>query len=194
MFARMHSEVTIKHIDVIHPKEGLQIFAHLLEQNPTQLAVVGANWRQLPPLPLLSNLTAGQADHIDHIREQDPSAEANTILLELLLADPSERQAMMETQLAQMVARVLQLDAARLEVRKPLSTLGMDSLMAVELREKIKHYLGLNVSMATLFTASVRQIAEQLTEELEEDDDRLGELLAEIEELSMDEVEALLQA
>ena len=191
MFARLDSEVKQQVMAVIPPKEGMRIFAHLLEQNPTQIAVVRANWQYMPPSTLLSELVVEQAE-----RGAEPAAsdEANMMMLELLLAPPAEREAIIEAELAEMVSKVLQLDPSRLTGRKPLASLGMDSLMAVELRQQIERGLGLSVSMASLFTASVAELAAQLADQLAGDDDKLAELLSEIEALSMDEVEELLEA
>jgi hypothetical protein len=63
--------------------------------------------------------------------------------------------------------------------------------MAVELKSAIEEKVGLSVSMADLFTASMAQLSERLESQLE-NDERLVRALEEIEQLSLDEVTSLL--
>ena len=65
------------------------------------------------------------------------------------------------------MARVLGLSASRLDVQQPLSNLGLDSLMAVELKNRIAADLGVNVPMVKFLQGlSVAQAATQLLDQL----------------------------
>ena len=63
--------------------------------------------------------------------------------------------------------------------------------MAVELKNSIEADLNLSVSLADLFTGSVSRLVENLDAQLR-NDERLAGALAEVEQLSMDEVLAQL--
>ena len=54
-----------------------------------------------------------------------------------LAAEPAARHRLLRSYLSEQVARVLGLSASRLDVEQPLSNLGLDSLMAVELKNRI---------------------------------------------------------
>jgi acyl carrier protein len=91
--------------------------------------------------PLLADLYAGQVPTVNgqhHLRDV------------LLGARPGkQRHAMLEQYVVDQVARVLGLDASRVDVQRPFSALGLDSLMALEFRNRLD--AGLDVRLpATL--------------------------------------------
>jgi amino acid adenylation domain-containing protein/thioester reductase-like protein len=68
----------------------------------------------------------------------------------LLNTDPVNRQKVLENFLQRQAARVLGMDPARLALNQPLDTLGLDSLMAMELKNSLEIKLGLQLSIASL--------------------------------------------
>ena len=81
--------------------------------------------------------------------------------------NPRERQRLLQSYLGEQVARVLGLSASRLDVQQPLSNLGLDSLMAVELKNRIAVDLGVNVPMVKFLQGpSVEQAAAQILDQL----------------------------
>ncbi|MFF1902984.1 type I polyketide synthase [Kitasatospora sp. NPDC058218] len=90
-----------------------------------------------------------------------PSAE------ELLRAPAGERVATLITRLASSVRAALGSRAAAVDPDVPLSGLGLDSLMAVELRNEISSRLGITVTVADFLKgATLRSLAEQVAGEL----------------------------
>jgi acyl carrier protein len=78
-----------------------------------------------------------------------------------------ERQRLLQSYLSEQVARVLGLPASQLDVQQPLSNLGLDSLMAVELKNRIAVDLGVNVPMVKFLQGfSVAEAATQILEQL----------------------------
>jgi NAD(P)-dependent dehydrogenase (short-subunit alcohol dehydrogenase family)/acyl carrier protein len=79
-----------------------------------------------------------------------PAKPKNTQLLEAFtLATAAERNALLERFVREQLAAILRLDPKRIELRAPLRTLGIDSLMSLELRNRLESALGLELS-ATL--------------------------------------------
>ncbi|RPJ23010.1 MAG: amino acid adenylation domain-containing protein, partial [Chloroflexi bacterium] len=68
----------------------------------------------------------------------------------LSATEPAARQKVLEDFLQRQAARVLGMDATRLRVDQPLDTLGLDSLMAIELKNSLESKLGINLSIASL--------------------------------------------
>jgi myxalamid-type polyketide synthase MxaE and MxaD len=95
------------------------------------------------------------------------------------------------------LGRILHLDAASIDRKAPLTTMGVDSLMALELRNRLEAALGVQLSATLLYSApTVRALTEQLLdvlgmaepEEVIEEVDDLRDLLAQIDD-SIDRLE-----
>jgi len=70
----------------------------------------------------------------------------------LAAAEPERRQKMLEEHVREQMARVLRLEAAKIPAKAPLSSLGFDSLIAIEFRNRLESTLGLELQ-ATLVWA-----------------------------------------
>jgi phthiocerol/phenolphthiocerol synthesis type-I polyketide synthase D len=131
----------------------------------------------------------------------------------LLAAEPEERHQLLQSYLSAQVARVLGLSASKLDLQQPLSNLGLDSLMAVELRNRIAVDLGVKVPVVKFLQGfsvdeAVTQVLDQLTAEGSDplapvaqvvtqqkehiDKGNAEQLLANLDQLSDDKVDALL--
>jgi len=87
----------------------------------------------------------------------------------LLAIKPKERQQRLESYLQEQVAQVLEVRLSRLDPQQPLSTLGLDSLMAVELKNSIETSLGVVLPMASfLQSPSIAQLATKVLNQLTE--------------------------
>jgi myxalamid-type polyketide synthase MxaB len=127
----------------------------------------------------------------------------------ILDAAPAERAQLLQSYVTEQVARVLGLSPSQLDIQQPLTNLGLDSLMAVELKNRISADLGVNVPMVKFLQGfSVAQAASQLLEQLtadvnnpsairpmareHENDHSDKTLLANIDELSDEQVNSML--
>ena len=85
----------------------------------------------------------------------------------LLAAELGERQRLLESYLSELLARVLRVTASQLDLHQPLNNQGLDSLMAVELKNLIETDLGLVVPLINfLQDKTVAQMATQILEPL----------------------------
>jgi len=86
---------------------------------------------------------------------------------QLLLAQPAERQHLLEDYIREKVATVLKLSPSRLDTEQSLSSLGLDSLMAMELKNWIEEELGVQVPI-TIFLQEpgIAQFSAQLLDQL----------------------------
>jgi len=85
-------------------------------------------------------------------RQTLPQSDTNKDLnhATLLATDPAERQKVLEDFIQRQAARVLGMDATRLSATQPLDIMGLDSLMAMELKNSMESRLGVNLSVASL--------------------------------------------
>lgn len=179
----------------IAPEQGRTALQRLVAWNPVHVAVIPANWQQRDPAqrnaPFLSQLTAATPP-------LDPTAApagASDLLQELLLlTEPAERLNRLHAYLQVWVAQVLRLDPAHLDPQQPLNVLGLDSIMAIEVKHRIEQHLGVTISVTDLLMGmSVSQMANKLLEQLHAGRE-MAELLAEIAALAPEERETLLAA
>ncbi|MCA1566105.1 MAG: condensation domain-containing protein, partial [Acidobacteria bacterium] len=84
----------------------------------------------------------------------------------LLAFDIVQREALLEADLLRQVARVLQMAPAQLQPAQPLDTLGLDSLMAVELKNYVEE-LGVNISMVNFLQGyTISELATEILTKL----------------------------
>lgn len=80
----------------------------------------------------------------------------------ILAATPKEREPLLESGLRELFARVLGFPATKIDPQQPLYSLGLDSLMAVELRNRIETNLGVVVPLEDFLGFSVAQFVKQI--------------------------------
>jgi acyl transferase domain-containing protein/acyl carrier protein len=101
---------------------------------------------QLPPL--LSGLGRRQ---LRRVRRVSDSAVASSFRARLTTLDASERERVLLDAIGEAVTAVMGVPAGRLDPDRPLSELGLDSLMAVELRNRLMTLSGLRLASTLLF-------------------------------------------
>ena len=88
------------------------------------------------------------------ILEQSDST-VSSLTREILLAlEPEDQQLQLSSHLKELVAQVLKLTPSYLNYQQPLSTLGIDSLTAIELQNSIETQLGVVLPMASILEGS----------------------------------------
>ncbi len=98
------------------------------------------------------------------IRADTGSSPGDDSLIERLAGlDPEEALALLKTAVAEEAANILRLPAAAIDPLRPLSEIGMDSLMAVELRLALESRLRIDLPLMSLAEGtSVASIATRL--------------------------------
>ena len=187
--------------------QGLQAWERILRERPLQVAVMPfdlgqwcASYPAATSSPLLARL------RLENGAGAAVGAAAPPSVAEALLAiEPGRRRrVLLESHLTQRVAQVLRLAPARVDVNKPLKSLGLDSLMALELRNRLEADLGLKLSATLVWnhptvTALVPHLADRMGIPLEGptaevvpaltagDEEGIVRMLNEIELLTADE-------
>lgn len=182
----------------IPPSQGLSILGDLMGQHRPQVAIAVADWPKvgtnnyvmgIAP-PMLAELIAeGQQTGA---RSQDDLNEEG-VLQQLADAEVADRPQILESYLQALAARVLRLESSRFTVEQPLNTLGLDSMMAIELKNYVENGLSVNVAVVDLLSGStITQLAEKLMPQLILDDASDETLSALLEDMSEEEALALL--
>ena len=123
------------------------------------VAFADTNWNEARRfLPLLASPLFSEV-------RANPSASSSDDSLNERLAslEPEEAQALLRTVVAEEAATILRLPAGSIDPQRPLSELGMDSLMAVELRLALEGRLRVDLPLVSLAEGtSVASIAARL--------------------------------
>ena len=170
----------------------------------SQLAVMSFNWREwrsnAAATPLLAALAATEQDRpAADLAASDLAAQLSTAV------DQEQRQRVLEGFLQTQLATVLKRPASRIELTAPVRSMGLDSLMALELRNRIEGSTGLRLPATLAWNyptviAMARFLDSKLAPGLPEEPatvdvvaagEAMEQLLAEIEQLSDDQAQRL---
>ncbi len=138
----------------LKPEDGPALFDRLLAQPRVEVTCMHFNVRQWMEFYPQSTTSPFLAEL--NVEQPRPTQTAtSTSLLDVLgHAEPSQRLALLEKNLLEQIGKVLRLDPSRIDKSAPFANLGMDSLMSLELRNRLEPLLGLKLSAAILFTYS----------------------------------------
>jgi acyl transferase domain-containing protein len=133
-------------IGTLAPVPTFELLGRLLQEAPTQLAVVPIDWRAYgrepgAAHPFLAAVRPGRAIPVRRPAPDSSSVSAASVpaLLDRLAgATPAAQRGLVVSYVQECAARVLNLPTSQLDERVPLSELGLDSLMAVELRNLLR--------------------------------------------------------
>ena len=148
--------------------DGVRTLSHLLGLSATQVAVMGVDWarwrsesRQGLNPPLITDLLRVP---VGKPAVGDANGREESLNDLLRRADPQERRRLLESYLRDHVAGKLGLTPERLDIQSPLNHLGVDSLIAVELRTQIERDLGIVVPVVQLLDGpSVAALADRIS-------------------------------
>ncbi|MFQ5794227.1 MAG: type I polyketide synthase [Candidatus Bipolaricaulia bacterium] len=207
--------LALRGIGSITPEQGLALLERFLNQGKTQTGVVPVDWRQWFKFYPATRQSPMLSDLLSDVEIDRPKEKGSAIRDLLLSLELDERQKTLETYIQKEIARVLQLDPSRIDLETPLNTIGLDSLMAIELNNRVETELNVTLPMITLIQGpSISELATQLIELLEEPSSTpdatqtrkanalplardpsqkdAGQLLSQLDQLSDEEVDALL--
>jgi acyl transferase domain-containing protein/acyl carrier protein len=201
-------------ISPIAPQKGLQVMERLFSQPYVQVGVLSINWSkfiaQFPPNlkpPLLSKINdelqskVGNELSLDQLQHE--------LLEQLKVSVIKQRRAILVTYIQNCVAKILGRDSSRLpDPQFGFFELGMDSLMTLELRNRLQASLGYSLpSTLTYEYPTIYALTDYLLNDIlslessvtsktsfQEDTVKQIKLLTEIEQLSVSELEALVDA
>ncbi len=153
------------------PDEALATLGRLLRHDVPHVIAARMEWQKWAQLNALAGASRRFARFVRSTETADaPRRDAEAPLARVRDADGADRQALMETYLAGMVARVLGSAPEKIEPERPLTELGFDSLMAVELSTGLNSDLGVRIQVVKILEGtSSRALAATLLEALDLD-------------------------
>lgn len=156
----------------ITPGSGVQALGQAMHQQAPQLAILPIDWAKFLALfhdggipPLLSEMSRGTHRYQGH---EQAAPDHSELLRRLEEAVPYNRRRILVAYLYDQAKRVLALDpACPLDPRQPLNELGLDSLMAIEMRGRLSNAVGRTLPATILFDyPTIEGLAEYLAGEV----------------------------
>jgi thioester reductase-like protein len=167
--SRVEAQRAAHGIGTLSPRQGLELLEQLLQPPAaTQIAAVSVDWaRLLEAMPRQVERSSLLKDLARAAGSLQTDRGPGELVLGLFAEPPEERPAALEAYLQREAGRVLGLDPQAVDRTESLSLMGFDSLMVLELREKVEDQLGVSIPVAHLFRGdSVADLARHLLGEL----------------------------
>lgn len=172
MGSRAQSSMEAIGLGKIAPDLGLKLLGELLGQHDAaQIGVFSVNWDRF-----IGQFPAGEAPSLfqqfaNRVRQHGEagysSAPQPKLLRQLDRATEIHHQPQLVTYVQQLVANALGLPPSLIDVQKLLNNMGLDSLMALELRNRLKTDLGVDLPVVKFLAGiSVANLAALLHEQL----------------------------
>lgn len=141
------------------PEAG-RALRELMQRTSAQVCVAKADWHQLAKFsPALANIPF----YKPLFREQGGTRSGGSVASQVRSAPPEAQVAIIEDFLADQVARVFGIDVSQVDRTTPMTHLGLDSLMAVDLMNRLESDLSLSVPMGSVLSGpNVKQLANTL--------------------------------
>jgi acyl transferase domain-containing protein/NADPH:quinone reductase-like Zn-dependent oxidoreductase/SAM-dependent methyltransferase/acyl carrier protein len=199
----------MKGFRLIDSQQGLRILEHLMLHDRVQVGVMSVNWQQYSDLltPAHRSNLLSKVCRVEVRSASEPQKTAQPLLLERLRQAPAKkRRQTLEAHIRDQAIKVLGLSPSfKLDLNQGLATFGMDSLMTIELKNRLQASVGKTLSSTIVFDhPTVAALAEYLEQNVlreQEDSKEVADetklheqntALIEVTELSEEEAEVIL--
>jgi acyl transferase domain-containing protein len=186
-------------------EQGCDALGWLMSGRVGQAVVLGAKWSvvgETSPLgiaaPMLAQLIAEESRQDAGAQSSEVGAPVNLLALIAACADEPAMLELIAGHVHLLACRVLRIDGARLGLDANISNHGLDSMMAIELKNRLEQSLKVGVAIVDLLRGmSASEIAGLVLTQLKDQqliahDSAVAAIIADLDMLSVAEREALL--
>ncbi len=156
-------------MEQMRPLVALEALEQLLQKNIAQIGVFSINWSKLLsqfPLNAYPAWLSELAKQVDQPEKVEQLAFLQ--LAQQKDGNPAVRRDLVIAYVQDLVEKTLGLSVSKLNVKEHLNDLGLDSLIAIELRNRIMIELGVNIPMVKFISSetSVESLATEVLAQL----------------------------
>jgi short-subunit dehydrogenase/acyl carrier protein len=156
-------------IGAVPLSESLDTLFELMGSNAVQVAVAQVDWKPLLQMTFSSN-PARFSDLAGEAAAREDHANLNSRVRDILESDAAGLSPLLESYIRDHLARAMGASPSRIDVQQSLLSLGLDSLIAVEVRNRVNADLGINLPLAKFMQgATISTLAAYIAERLRED-------------------------
>ncbi|MBA4018630.1 MAG: hypothetical protein C0483_15805 [Pirellula sp.] len=151
------SRLTAMGLGLLPPQPAMQTLERLMESPLVNVGVMDVDWAKM------GGTFVGTVPSflLDLVGERKSESKAdNKLRNEVFAAGPDKRHGVLENYFRAQLARVMELDADKIDIQQPLNSLGLDSLMVIELKNVIESSLDITIPMSRFLEGpSLSQLA-----------------------------------
>jgi acyl transferase domain-containing protein/NADPH:quinone reductase-like Zn-dependent oxidoreductase/thioesterase domain-containing protein/acyl carrier protein len=150
---------------LLPPERALDLLGKLLRSDTAQIVVMDAQWDDMFRLmgSRRPSLLAEIASEVEQAGGAATTSRVDRAFLDqLLAADEPTRHALVSEYIRDELARIMGVEPESLDAEQPLSTFGLDSLLALELKNNLEGRLDFTLPMAKLMEGpSITSLAQE---------------------------------
>ncbi|MEH2162866.1 MAG: type I polyketide synthase [Nostoc sp.] len=168
---RRFAQLMAQGVEPFSARQVLQILEQVVQKDIAQVGVIQINWSKLLeqfPLGDYPTLIAELMAKVQKQRLSEQKAvQQPQILDQLKIASTEKCQLLLITYLQERIAKALGISASGLNIDEPLNQMGLDSLTVIELRNRLRADLGVDIAIAKfLDNLSVVSLTKLVSEQL----------------------------
>lgn len=155
-------------IKSLSPSQAVEALGQMLRANPVLMSVAAMDWYRWGQFNPAWAKSPRFAHLIANSSEGQQMTASDELRRQLAATEPEARQAILVDLLVQQVAKTLRLPPDKVDPGHPLTSLGVDSLMSMELQTAIAVNFGVEVSTLELMKGNnITQLADHVLMKLE---------------------------
>ena len=144
-------------MQLLPPQGAMRTLERLMESPAANVGVMAVDWEKMGS-SYVGTVPTFLADLIG--KRKDDGKSDNKLRAAVIAAPADGRHAVLEDYFRAQLARVMELDADKIDVSQPLNSLGLDSLMVIELKNVIESSLEVTLPMSRFLEGpSLSQLA-----------------------------------
>jgi NADPH:quinone reductase-like Zn-dependent oxidoreductase/thioesterase domain-containing protein/acyl carrier protein len=151
--ARAAEHLALHGVHAIAPAQATEMLGTLMQSDGAQIAFMHIDWQKVFGLGKGSTASPRFSEVIEPSAEVDPGNHKQ--LHRMISSAPNEKRlAMTCSMVGESVAKVLRVNSERLETSRPLREMGLDSLMAFELLNRLEAQFGVSLPASRISASS----------------------------------------